>query len=203
MQPMEGFVLFRPYHQMAFDPSRREVLRFLVLGGITAASSACAPVRLVLKAYPAEFDHDQSLTDRTLTAFVHTVIPGLPAGPHPAATILQDAFYPIAPYAAFLASDLDRRAETRFAGSFRTLKPAERRTVIQDGLRADAITRRLYTGAIFLTQISVYGGVHDDRAGSPLINFPGGYQPPIPASLSHSDVERFRARGLTADGNPT
>jgi hypothetical protein len=195
-------VLSDPNHPVSFDLSRREVLRRLVLGGMGIAAGACAPVRLVLKAYPSEFDHDQSLTDRTLTAFVHTVTPGLPQGPHPAVRVLQDDFYPIAPYAAFLASDLDRRAESRFRRSFRDLQPAARRMVIQEGLDADTITRRLYTGAIFLTQISVYGGVHDDRAGSPLINFPGGYQPPIPASLSHPNVERFRARGLTADGNP-
>lgn len=189
-------------HPVSLDLSRREVLRRLVLGGMAITAGACAPVRLVLKAYPSEFDHDQSLTDRTLSAFVHTVTPGLPQGPHPAVRVLQDDFYPIAPYAAFLASDLDRRAESRFHRSFRDLQPGERRMVIQDGLDADTITRRLYTGAVFLTQISVYGGVHDDRAGSPLIDFPGGYQPPIPASLSHPEVERFRTRSLTADGNP-
>ena len=201
VQPTEGFVYSSLSQSSQLNPSRRDVLRLLVLGGMGIATGACAPVRLVLQAYPAEFDHDQDLTDRTLTDFVHTVTPGLPAGPHAAVRVFQDDFYSLAPYRAFLASDLDRRAERRYGRSFRALKPAERHAVIQEGLTADVTTRRLYTGAIFLTQISVFGGILDDRAGSPLIDFPGGYHLPAPTSLSHPDLERFRARALTADGN--
>jgi hypothetical protein len=185
-----------------FSPTRRDMLRVLLIGGTAAVGGACAPVRLVLRAYPREYDFDEGLAVRTLTEFVHTVTPGLPPGPHPAVQVLQDDFYPLSPYRGFLASDLELRADRRFGRSFRALKPADRRAVIGDGLRADAVSRRLYTGAIFLTQIAVFGGIHDDRAGSPLIGFPGGYQPPAPSTVSYPDVARFRCRALSADGNP-
>jgi len=60
----------------------------------------------------------------------------------------------------------------------------------------------LYHGAILLTQIGYYGGIYDDRAGCPLIDFPGRYSIQPQDRIVYTDPERFFAKQRTADGNP-
>jgi hypothetical protein len=73
--------------------------------------------------------------------------------------------------------------------------------VIQDGLDAGGVTRRLYTGAVFLTQIATYAGIYDEDRGCELIDF-GGRNRGFPGStLTYPDQGRFLAEGITGDGN--
>ena len=48
-----------------FDPSRRQALRTLVAVLPAVAAAACAPARIVLRAYPAEFKGDSARTQAT------------------------------------------------------------------------------------------------------------------------------------------
>lgn len=181
--------------------TRREALWRLgaVLAG--AAAAGCTPLRIALKAYPEDFTPDGDLVERTLRAFVLTIVPGAPADDPNLTRVFADRFHPFGPYRAFFASDLCRRAIERFGAPFDGLDPVRRTTVVQRGLQGDATTRRLYAGAILLAQIAVYAGIYDDTRGSPLIDFEGRQRFRGFDALTYPDPERFLAAAQTADGN--
>lgn len=179
--------------------SRRDVLR--TLGVITAgvALGACTPLRIITRAYPDEFKHGGDKVERSLRAFVLTVIPGAPADSRNLVRAYFDRAYPFAPYGAFFAADLCQRTCERFGHErFWELDAGQRAQVISDGLAADATTRKLYGGAIFLAQVSFYGGIYDDETGCPLIDFAGRYRGD---AVSYDDAQRFLPEGLTPSGN--
>lgn len=180
--------------------SRRQALGVMLGGAVALASSACTPATLLLDTYPDRYRSGATPTVTALRAFVDTVVPGSMPAAEGVVGVLQDTFYPLGEYTDFLASDLDRRARRRHDRPFARLSPKERAGVVRRALDGDAVTRKLYTGAAFLTQVAVYGGAFDDRAGCALIGFPGGYhlEPPSPLPASQRGV----ARPLTIDGNP-
>jgi hypothetical protein len=183
--------------------TRRELLKSLglLMGGLAVG---CTPVRIALHSYPDAFDHDPELVERTLSAFVHTVIPGIMGRPEDLARVYGDAYYPFAPYRGYFAADLCRRARERFGRPrFDLLSPAERNRVVRDGLGADGITKRLYGGAIFLAQIACFPGIYDDARGCPLIGFEGASTGHDTDELSYPTPERYLPAALTADGNPS
>lgn len=183
-------------------PDRRQAIR-LMAGGIAAlAAGACTPATIILQNYPEQYRSGTAATRRALQAFTATVIPGLTPEEVEAVTALQDPFYPTAKYCAFLASDLDRRAERRHERLFSSLDLPQRTDIVRKALDGDATTRKLYTGAVFLTQVAVYGGIRADGAGCRLTGFPGGYHLADPALVSYPDTSRFTARALSRDGNP-
>jgi len=182
--------------------SRRQAIRFLAGGAAALAMGACTPATILLKAYPEQYRPGSDATDEALLAFIDTVVPGLTPEEVRAVTALKDPFYPMAKYSDFLASDLDRRADRHHGRSFSALSLPDRTDIVAKALHGDATTRKLYTGAVFLTQAAVYGGIHDDRAGCRLTGFPGGYHFANPASLSYPDTSRFAARALSRTGNP-
>lgn len=184
------------------EPSRREAIRLLAGGLAALAMAACTPATIVLKAYPETYRPGSDATERALRAFIGTVVPGLTPAEVKAVTALLDPFYPLARYADFLASDLDRRSLGEFELPFHGLAPARRIAVLNGALAGDATTKKLYTGAIFLTQAAVYGGIQDDRAGCRLIGFPGANRLPSATELSYGDKQRFLAPPRSIDGNP-
>jgi hypothetical protein len=181
--------------------SRRAVLRTLGFAGV-GLIAGCTPLRIVLHDYPEVFDDDRELTDRVLRAFVTTVIPGTdPETPHLTRAFFDPA-YPFAPRTAYFAADLCRRSSRAFGhNAFHTLDPVRRSRIIVDGLRADATTRRLYGGAIFLTQVAVYAGIYDDSVGCELIEFQGSRGLLSPMAQRYPHPERFLACESTANGN--
>jgi hypothetical protein len=182
--------------------SRRQAIRILA-GGVTALTlGACTPARIVLKAYPEEYGEGSDATEAALLAFVDTIVPGLTPAERRSVTVLQDPFYPLAKYCDFLASDLDRRARHQYRSTFSTLTLDQRTAVVESGLAGDKITQKLYTGAAFLVQAAAYAGIHDDRAGSRLIDFPGGYTLTPDATARIPDTRRSASWATSADGNP-
>jgi len=67
----------------------------------------------------------------------------------------------------------------------------------------NAWVEKLYTGAIFLLQLSYYAGIYDDAAGCPLIHYSGAYRFRGFDAITHPDPERYFAAVATRDGNPT
>lgn len=180
------------------DISRRDAVRYLGLITAGMAAAACTPLRILTHSYPADFKHAPELVDRILRAFVSTVVPGAPDSPN-LARAYTDRQYPFASYAEFFAADLCRRSRDRFGNdAFDRLTITERTAVIQDGLAADGTTKKLYQGAIYLAQVSFYGGIYDDDAGCALIDFPGRYRG---ETISHNDCHRFLPPALTDNGN--
>jgi len=182
--------------------SRRDAIRLLAGGVAALAMGACAPATMLLKAYPEQYRPGSGPTDVALLAFIDTVVPGLTPSELKSVTVLQDRFYPIAKYSDFLASDLDRRADRRHERLFASLTLTERTAIVEQALDGDETTRKLYTGAVFLTQVAVYGGIHDDQAGCRLIRYPGGNQLPDQTRISYANSSRFTARTLSGEGNP-
>lgn len=181
--------------------TRRDALRsFAVLVG--GAAAGCTPARLALRVYDSNFANDADLTDRTLAAFVDTVVPGIQGTPASLTRAFRDPNYPFEPYRAYFASDLCRRADRRRAGTrFHSLSVGERRRVVREGLEADSITRKLYEAAIFLTQIAVYAGIYDDAAGCDAIGFEGSNHGFPAEDLTFSDATSYLPGVLTTDGN--
>jgi hypothetical protein len=184
------------------NPSRRQAVRMLAGGVAALAMGACTPATIVLKAYPEEYRTGSDATEAALLAFIDTVVPGLTPTERRAVTVLDDPFYPLASYTDFLASDLDRRSRKRYRSRFSILPLDQRTAVVEDGLSGDTITRKLYTGAAFLIQAAVYAGINDDRAGSRLIDFPGGYTLTPSTAAWLPGAPRFASWAGTTDGNP-
>ena len=181
--------------------SRRDALRSL---GLIAAGVAvgCTPLRLVLHDYPSELDAPDML-DRVLRAFATAVVPVAHADEPNLVRALGDPYYPFAQYRAFFADDLRSRAERLFGSrEFDRLELWQRTAVIQDGLtNGDWATKKLYTGAVYLMQISYYGGIYDSAAGCSTIGYEGMYRFKGFDSFTYPDPERFLAGALTANGN--
>lgn len=181
--------------------SRAEFLKRIGLAAAGLATAGCTPLRIVLNDYDRRFD-ERAVTDRVLRAFVTAVIPGAPVDAPDLVRVYSDDAYPFAPYAAFFASDLCARAR-RLTGSrdFVGLDLESRTRVIQNGLEADAVTQRLYRGAVLLAQVSFYAGIYADDAGCPLIDFPGQGRLVARAEQTYADRARFWTEALTSDGN--
>jgi hypothetical protein len=181
--------------------TRREMLQRLGLMAVGAAAG-CTPVRIALHKYPGEFDRDADLTERTLASFVDAAVPGATGDVRARARVYADEYYPFAPYRGFFAADLCRRSMARYGEPrFDALSLEKRSRVIRDGLEADGVTQRLYSGAIFLAQISQYAGIYDDEGGSPLLGFGGSNTGFSDGEISYANPTRYLPAGLTADGN--
>ncbi len=178
---------------------RRDVVRNLAWIIAGTAAAACTPLRIITRAFPEEFKRDRALVEATLRAFASAVIPRAAGDTSDPARALLDHRYPLARYAAFFASDLSQRSQSRYGTPAFTTLPLEQRTaVIADGLSADGTTRKLYRGAIYLTQVAVYAGIYDDDAGCALIGFSGRYRG---GQISYENADAFLPAPRTSMGN--
>lgn len=183
--------------------SRREVLARAAALASSALLGGCTPLRVLLAADTRGFVPAADRLEPTLSAFVSAVIPGAPEDDASVARAHLDPAYPFARHVRYFVGDLRRRSKRLFGTSeLSHLSLEERVVVIRDGLSADAITRRLYDGAIFLAQIAVYSGIYDDRPGCALIDFEGPYRLRDPRDLTYPDGSSFLPHALTRDGNP-
>ena len=184
-----------------FDPSRRQAL--LTIAAVLPAvfATACAPARIVLKAYPAEFKGNSTRTQATLAAFVCTVEPGASPDPVSTALTLQDPYYPLARYAAYLASDLDGRANRSYRRPFTALSCTERAAVVASGLSEDGVTGKLYSGAVYLTQIAVYAGL-GGGGNRPVQLEPVSRGAVVRGTVAFTDAEPRFPRPQSLNGNP-
>jgi hypothetical protein len=181
--------------------SRRSFLGLLV-GAAGIALTGCAPARLLLaldKPRPAAGPEGR---DATLAAFALTVVPGIdPDTPH-LTRVYDDPAYPFARCRNFFVADLDRRARRLHAAPFARLEPGTRHAVVADGLAASGITRRVYDGAVFLTQVALYAGIYDDAAGCALIDFPGGGSLPTSDERARVVEATYLPGPAAGGGNP-
>ena len=183
--------------------TRRAALKSLAAVALAGVTSACTPVRMALRIAPGGFDDDPDRVDRVLRGFVTAVIPGMPADDPNLVRFFYDDYYPLAKYRGYLASDLCQASLKRFGThAFDRLSTEQRSEIIERRLAAGGLTKRLYGGAVYLAQISCYGGIYDAEHGCSLIDFPGRYRVVALSETSYPDPQRFLARELTVDGNP-
>lgn len=184
------------------SPSRREVLGLLG-AAVTSALAGCTPIRFMLNDAPAPFRRDHDVTEPILRAFVEAVVPGVPVERPGAARVFFDPFYPLTRHRAWLAADLDARAQRRHRLPFDGLSLPQRSAIIRDGLTGGGVVPRIYAGAVFLAQVAVFGGLTDPQGGCDLIGFPGpGNLLPLERQ-TYPDPGRFLGSPGTTDGNPS
>ena len=171
----------------------------LLLG---ACFAGCTPAKILFKAFPSKFKEDPALVDAYLRAFVATVIPGARIDDPNLVRIYTDGYFPFHEHCRFFVSDLAQRCADLFGDErFHLLGAAQRTRVIQDGLGADAIVSRLYQGAVFMAQVSFFGGIYDDARGCALIDYPGTEAYHSPGEMYYPDASRFLDCETTSDGN--
>lgn len=178
--------------------SRRKALTgmFWLMAGV---SISCSPIRLVLDIKKEKVFDDPDSEDRTLRAFVATIIPGVNiSNPH-LTDVFHDKFYQFKKYKSAFANDLNRRSWKLFGNEFKSLNTDDRTKVVADGLGSIMVASRLYSGAIFLTQIAVYSGTANNDNGCSLIDFKGTYnfEP-----TTYPDADRFFGEPTTQTGHP-
>lgn len=183
------------------DPlTRRAAVARLGLLAAAAALAGCTPLRIAFRAYPDRYDADGARVARVLRAFADTVVPG--ADPDAVGEVLSDPFYGLAPYLAYLAADLDRRADDLGAPGFAEAGGPDRTALVRAATTSgDATTRKLYCGAVFLSQVAACGGSGDGDEARPRIGWEGRYRPRPLSELTYPEPERFLAAALTPDGN--
>lgn len=174
--------------------TRRQVLAVLAGAG-TIALGGCAPLARFAVPRPRI-----SELDRVLQSFVATVVPGSGDSPD-LIRAFADPFYSFAEWRPWLGADLCRRASRCGQPSFDLLPPSQRTGIIAAGLTGDPVTQRVYTGAVFLAQISAYIPLYDERGPSPLLKYDGPHRFRGLAAVTYPNPERFLAASLTCDGN--
>jgi len=183
--------------------SRRQAIRIMAGAATALAAGACTPARIVLRAYPEDYRKGSEATEQALRALIDTVVPGLTPDERASIGVLSDPFYPLARYSDFLASDIDHRARKRYRQPFASLPLDQRTALLKDALASrDRTIQRLYTGAVFLTEAAVYGGIRDDRAGCRLTGFPGGYQLVPRSEVDPALTARLSTLSRSINGNP-
>jgi hypothetical protein len=177
--------------------SRRKVLTgiFWIMAG---ASVSCSPIRLALDIKKEKVLDDLTEVNRTLKAFVGTVIPGIDDTNPQIVEIFYDKFYKFHKYTCAFSKDLNIRSEKMFGEIFYKLSIQERTKVIEDGLDSNLIATQLYTGAVFFTQIAVYSGLTNNDKGCELIDFKGTYQY-VP---TYKNTDELLGLPATKTGNP-
>lgn len=182
--------------------SRRAALKsFAVLAA--GVGAACTPLRMAFRWAPGGFDDDQALVDRVLRGFVTAVVPGLSVDDPNLVRHFYDDDYPLAKFRGYLASDLCQESVNRFGTpAFDQLPLAQRTKIIEGRLAKGGVTRRLYRGAVYLTQIACYAGIYDPDRGCPLINFDGRRRNTSVADSTYPMPHRFLSHEITSDGNP-
>ncbi|HEX9692772.1 MAG TPA: hypothetical protein VGA22_11790 [Gemmatimonadales bacterium] len=195
-----------PPSPTSFRPgiTRRRAVAQLSLVGACGALAACTPLRIVLRWYPEDFQSDPELVRGVLAGFADAVVPSDGNHAHAVAAAYQDARFPLAKYAPFLASDLTRRAyATGRETPFERLTRSERTRIIEDALRVGGVTARLYGGAIFLTQIVFYAGLWCEDGSCTEIDFGGPYRFEGLAAVTYPNPQAFLPTPLSANGNPS
>jgi hypothetical protein len=164
------------------------------------AATGCGRPTLARMLYPEAAELTGDAVERSLQAFVLTVVPGAEQ-PGRIIRAFADPALKLAPYRRILVADLDRRAHSSGSPSFEQQSAEQRTGTIQDGLASGGIAGKLYNGAVFLTQVVYYSGLWNSAAACPSIGFNGPYRGDD-GPVGYPEPETFLPPALTRDGNP-
>lgn len=180
--------------------SRLDFLKRITFSfGILATS--CTPVKILLNTHDDKYDEDKNLKSKILAAFVTAIVPGSDPDDEENYKIFCDDYYPFHKYCGFFVSDLCNKSKKLFGTeSFYDLSLEQRTEVVQAGLEDDSTTARLYTAAIFISQVSVYCSIYNDEKGCSLIDYSGAYGF-MDAEMYYSEQSKFLAMEMTSTGN--
>ncbi len=165
-----------------------------------AIATGCSPVKILLNLYP-EIYNDNKLKEQIITAFITTVIPGANPNEPNLCRIFSDNYYPFYKYCGFFVSDLCEKSKNHFGiENFHELNLWQRTEIIKEGLKDEFTTSRIYTAAIYITQVSYYCSIYDEKKGCELIDFEGSYG--FLNVDNHFDKDKLKlANEITCHGN--
>lgn len=179
-------------------------LNFLKSASILSVSilTGCSQIKFITGNYPDKFKDETDLNDRILRAFVTVVIPGADERNPNLTKIFTDEYYPFKPFCAFFISDLCSKSMDLFGNDeFHSLNESQKKIIVEAGLNGDSMIERLYTAAVFMSQVSYYSGIYDDGAGCKLINFDGSNSGYTDEEMFYPDAEKYLALQITETGN--
>ena len=163
--------------------------------------TGCTPVRILLKSYPDKYDYDKEMCKQILDSFVLTVIPGANPEDPDLSRIFGDDYYKFSKYCGFFKSDLCSKSKKLFnIENFSKLTLQQRTKVVQSGLEDDPTTAKLYTGAIYMAQVSFYSCIYNDEKACEVIDFSGSYGF-MDTDMFYNDCNKLLANEITFSGN--
>lgn len=191
-------------------PSSLDRRRFLATVAATATAmvaGGCIPLDRLTSRYRRMLDDDRALEITVLAAFVDAVIPGLDTRTLDSPVLTRhflDHALPFAPYHLDFSAHLCKRADAAFGDwRYHTLEGDARRHIVATGLDGGRLVRRLYTGAVFITQAATYAAIYDDFGGCPLIEFEGSSQPLRWSEISYPGLPlTYEADAACPGGQP-
>lgn len=173
--------------------NRRQALAAIASFAVT---SACTPLKILFSNKdPGEHEYD-----RTLIAFMVTIIPGVQIESVGLTNIYYDHFYPFSPYIKIFAEALDKASVKKFSSEkFSELSTAKREVIVEEILSKGGIIGQLSFAALFMAQLSVYTGRCNSAENCELIDF----ECKDSETESYPDLANYTADPITRDGNPS
>lgn len=174
--------------------SRRTLVKglaFLAAGTVIG----CTPINILF----SNKEDKMGQTGKILRAFMQTIVPGAPTEHQNITHVFYDDFYRFSKYRKVFTEDLCRRSKKIFGiHRFEMLSFQKRTEVVKNGLEKPGVIGRLYSGAIYITQITVYTACYDKKGICDLIDFKANYDFEVPV---YPDTEKYLGCALTSDGN--
>ena len=174
--------------------ARRRMIRNLMLGTLSLWVD-WRPSKEFGVVLAREAEHE----DKTIRAFIETVVPGYDITHPDLTTIFRDPFFGFEKVRWIFNFNLRKRALSQHGSfAFHKLNVAQRAEVIQSGLQSEKKISQLYSAAIFATQLTVFTGFYMKRPTCPIIDFEEGFSH---GEISYSDGHKFFQKRITSDGN--
>jgi hypothetical protein len=177
-------------HQM----TRREAVRDLMLGSL-ALWVDWRPSKEFSRSIMGEAEYE----DKTIRAFINTIVPGTDVSHPQLTTIFRDPYFGFGKVRWLFNFNLRKRSLSRFGTlAFHKLSEADRIKVIQSGLQAENKISQLYSAAIFASQLTVFTGFYMEKPKCDLIEFEEGFNY---GEVCYPDGQKYFQHSITADGN--
>ncbi|MCX8106227.1 MAG: hypothetical protein N3D80_10205 [Ignavibacterium album] len=179
--------------------SRRDFL--LKISTLVSTSLiGCSQLRILVKDYPKSFDEDIKSADNELKNFVLTIIPGADENDQNTIRIFRDEFYGFNKYVGFFISDLCSRSKMLFnQEKFSSLTIFQKEEVINSAIDDDSLINKIYTAAIFMSQVSVYCSIYEDGKISSLLDSVEKYSFNNVETIESKEL--YLATEMTSNGN--
>jgi len=173
--------------------NRRQALTAIASVSVTCG---CTPLQILFtKKEPVE-----RVYDRTLIAFIETIIPGVQTESPGLTGIYYDSYYPFSPYIKIFVEDLDKASVKKFnSENFSELSVEQRKDIVEDKLSGGGITRQFTTAALFLAQLTIYTGIYNSEGVCELLDF----MCTDSETESYPDTVKYIGDPKTQDGNPS
>lgn len=174
--------------------TRREVIRKLVVGSL-GLWVCWEPTQ----ALAGELMTGASYEDKTIRAFIETIIPGTDIS-HPNLTVVfRDPYFGFGKVRWLFNFSLRKRALLKYRTlSFHELSYDQKAEIIREGLDERGRISQLYSGAVFAAQLTVFTGFYRQEPCCPLINFTEGLDT---NEICYLDGQKFFTNAITTDGN--